>query len=161
MTIIKFRGQRKDNGEWFYGSLIELDGRCFIVTSGNGWHYRRYSKSVRDIGIKDVFEVVPETVGQFTGLLDREGKEIYGGDIVLWTRKHWYCPGNPDHNKDLKNRMHIYWNDKEYAFWTDMYDEKRCFGSGGLSFEDERADRNITKIIGNIHESPELLEQLK
>lgn len=69
MREIKFRGYQAELKKWFYGSLIQLpNGGCFIFD------------------YKDNFEdrvvVVPESVGQYTGLKDINGKEIYEGDII-------------------------------------------------------------------------------
>lgn len=70
MREIKFRGRRVDNGEWVYGFLA---GRAEIRV------YHTYINYT--VSSWTDFEVVPETVGQFTGL-NVDGEEIYEGDIV-------------------------------------------------------------------------------
>ena len=122
---IKFRGKRVDNGEWVYGWLSQWSNEDYQIKQG----------------FEDVCStrtVIPETVGQFTGLHDKNGKGIYEGDIVNLAHED-------THPLMRKKNLVVRFDEKD-----------ACFIVG-----DSLALTNVLEIIGNIHDNTELLEERK
>lgn len=97
--------------------------------------------------MNDLF-VYPETVGQFTGLFDKNGKEIYEGDRIKITRRYLM-------NSGIKE---VYYDMWEVAYHDGMFCIKDYVTNGSLY--DALHDKNIVhyEVIGNIHDNPELLK---
>jgi uncharacterized phage protein (TIGR01671 family) len=155
MRDIKFRGKRKDDKEWVYGDLVTMrKNRGFIHPKANKFkHEASLSK-----GNMVLHEVIPETVGQYTELKDKNGKEIYEGDIV----KQEYSAGPYGRNGEE------YWEGYHLGVVRITATEGACMRNPYRFDEIEDTVYKInqyknvvgyrTEIIGNIHENPELLE---
>lgn len=122
MREILFRGKRTVNGEWVYGSLILYPGNNDTGIIVTGW--------------VDV-EVDLNTVGQYTGITDKNGKKIFEGDILDLPR--WYVAYCGDLEEGLAMN----------AGWYHVRDNFESWGELECTRDHE--------VIGNIYDNPELL----
>lgn len=148
MREILFRGKRKDIGEWVYGSLMQItykeennaipfrmifeDKFSFV-----GGYAKSLSRAVVD----------PETVGQYTGLKDKNGRRIFEGDIVRHHNGSLYADSD---NIELGK---VYWDEK-YCGWRRT--SNGAFHHGCVDNYRISPDC-IYEVVGNVHDNPELL----
>ncbi len=143
MHEILFRGKRTDNGKWVYGDLYHRKICGVISPTIHNMDYTGGS-------------VIPATIGQYTGLKDKNGTKIFEGDIIEYTRYNLKT-GYDRNEMDIKEVGCIFWNDSKHAFY---YRAKLDCGavSGLLIFDDDRCDGFDIKIIGNEYDDPELIK---
>ena len=148
MREILFRGKRKDNEEWVEGNLIRQTN--FYGDPVDKYHIMLIGEFQYDY--YESHEVIPETVGQYTGFVDINGTKIFEGDVFQLEDD---IIGVVDFN-------HGCFFLTEYGLrgvWTESgYDE--CGGGWGVIDREPMHFWHISKleVIGNIHDNPELLE---
>jgi len=147
MREILFRAKRKDNGEWIYGyplidtadCSLKAEGKCVCPHDGSYAEMFYWSDNYHEY---DVEEVISETIGEFTGLTDKNYVKIFEGDILHFintdTKNEWLCTVEFDEGafigRNLKNRS-------DY-FHLDGWDPV------AVQWE----------VVGNIYDNPEMLK---
>ncbi|MBC2084615.1 YopX family protein [Listeria marthii] len=139
MREIEFRGKRIDNGEWVYGNLMQFeDSATFIFADERkGASTLTYAHFI----INNMHAIDEKTVGQYTGLKDKNGKKIFEGDIVRNINGEYSYIGIV--NKD------------RYTFYIKGVAPKDNYDFADVS--DTVTGKSSLIVIGNIHENPEIL----
>ena len=146
MREIRFRGKRLENGHgfWVYGDLMtEYVHHEGLTIVEHGCIY---------------YEVDPATVGQFTSLKDKHGKEIFEGDVAKspYTNRLMVIRWGEYQNDDILDEIDDFYIDtdgderKSVGFYAEVMSDNRCY----------ELDDGVCKwveVIGNIHDNPELL----
>ena len=138
MRTIKFRGKRVDKDELVFGDLLTgmgyKKGKFYILP-----HLTHYPGDCNSL---DGYEVIPATVGQFTGLYDKDGKEIYEGDIV----DSWSA------GEHIPNGI-IKWGQGRTGFFISTAKFNAVWNLVG-----DGKNKESLKVIGNIYDNPGLLK---
>lgn len=138
---IKFRGKREYNGEWIEGSLCVLGDTLYFIRPINKSNQSQWEK------------VIPETIGQFTGLHDKKGNEIYEGDMLKWWSGAYSVEGCPENVKKQA--------DQTYREWLKTRDGYYDYESNGWY---KRMNEGIVVFYGAsfcIHNESDITNHLK
>lgn len=144
MREIVFRGKSRDDGKWYEGDLGTVAHKRFIDDGKNNER------------------VIPETVGQYTGLTDKNGKKIFEGDILKVQTRVYIEEDNP-----VFGKMKAYSEKKRTRYWVVEWGNQTCCGASWYFYgKDRRFNKRASKstlwnseaeVVGNIHDNPELM----
>ena len=148
MREILFRGKRLDNGGWVTGGTIiqflddgihtvfmpDMNSKCTTLHEGDTGNIISFEECL-------MYKVDPETVGQYTGLKDRNGKPIFEGDIVDCWSEGVNAEGTVQQRNDGLWIIYPAWQKR--IMWGLCPDEY---------------SQTTVDVIGNIHDNPELME---
>lgn len=142
-----FRGKTR-YGCWVYGSLIHVDDFCCILEADdkNDYDYP-YLDPVLGIIDGNVTPVIPETVGQFTGVCDKNGKRIFEDDFFIYPRRS---------DSVMQTIYRVIWDNKQHGFyarevWCNFKSIPPDYDYLGNFFNGK------CELVGNVHDNPELL----
>lgn len=130
MREILFRGKRVDNDEWVYGAYY---GLCRMTNKAGDFGYAHLMRQSND---EPLYRVAPETVGEYTGLTDKNGKRIFEGDIL----------------SDGDDTYKVVFDEGVFRIENSNY-------TTGV-YVAIHMDK-INEVVGNIYDNPEMLEDEK
>ena len=162
MREILFKGKRKDNGEWIEGFLFQTQEHTYIA----------YAEQFDDdlfLAPKNIFiEVIPETVGQYTGLTDKNSKKIFRGDIVQYQNfmefdiqsvvkfgEYKQDGSSGEYGAKICLGFYVEVNNFTCPDWCDNQLE---YFREYWKTENLLQVNDSCEVIGNIHDNPELLK---
>ena len=149
MREIIFRGKRLDNGEWAEGFYISHLNACHYIIPFRTGGYEAMDNSFY---VHKWFEVDPSTIGQYTGLKDKNGKRIFDGDILHIAKIADALGGYYRPPLDYHVNVIVKW-DLCAWMWETLCEDKRY-----ISFPDAWCLYEC-EIIGNAHDNQELLKE--
>ena len=139
MREILFRAKRVKNNQWVEGSYHKHETRQ-VCPYGD----KLSPDEIKHLIIRDTFadwnmpreieatEVLPDTIGQYTGLTDKNGKRIFDGDIIEY----------------FGEQYQVIWKNDEATFSIALGNNEYCY------FDD--LDSNLSAVIGNVYDNPEM-----
>ena len=162
MREILFRGKNTFDGHWVHGLLISIGDELSMIVSDNG--------------LNRAYPVSSETVGQYTGLTDKNGRKIFEGDIVRYYHHKKslvpvtdITPEEDHYGRDEESGLPLAYRTTKIIRYKGHVEldpilgmtinlKNRCEWWRNLNYEDDSINSDRLEVIDNIYDNPELLE---
>lgn len=139
MREIKFRGL-DTNGQWVYGDLKQIGDKRYIMPT-NGW------------GLQSEYLIKTESLGQLTGIKDKNDVKIYEGDIIRKVPEEW-----PSKSDDDPRTLKEYLHDMSRVSYVEYRYDRFCLVIHEYAGRITGGQHGSIEVIGNIHENGDLLK---
>ncbi|MCM1368258.1 MAG: YopX family protein [Roseburia sp.] len=168
MRDILFRGKDKDTGKWYEGAYRQYEDTTYCFKEDydrhpENVHHTIIFSQMTDWGLPNrhlqAGSIIPETVGQYTGLQDKNGKRVFEGDICRVTYLDKQCSPNGEHYEGEYELIEkVVFKNGAFCFEADFEGIAMYRPIGFEIYEKQRIKR--FEILGNIFDNPELLEDV-
>lgn len=137
-----FRGKLEYNGKWIYGDLLQYENGDVAIF---GEKLSSFGCECTEMSKRD--RVIPDTIGQYTGLKDKNGNKIFEGDILEYI-------GKREDNMNKVYRRKVVFHEGMFALLS-----KELPAYSALNYHCMKDGRFAWHVIGNVHDNPELMKQ--
>ena len=151
MREILFKAKRLDTGEWVEGYYLNIAKINHFIYTGK----IKLDGALKEVIAPEMYEINSDTLCQYTGLTDENGKKIWENDILRYSHEYEGSPFLKE-GEDVKYRVGaVFWSEWRGSWAVCGRGKKKCINNDVFKYN---RNPKRTEVIGNVFDNPELLE---